>query len=317
MRGLRSTGGGVELVEGPDEGPGVAVRVRSSGICGSDLHLAAMGPLPVILGHEFGGLLEDGTPVAVCPMIPCGSCDQCVAGREQRCRTLVQRIYGVSLNGGLADVAYVDEGCLLALPAGVDVADSALIEPLAVAAHGLVQAGLVPGPSPGPAEGRVLVVGGGAIGLAVVAMARHLGIGVDLVARHEAQRGRGAALGAGEPTGAEYQVVLDAAGTQSAFDRAVESVVPGGVIVEVGTFWDPVAVGHGLLGKEARLVPASMYGHHHGAREFEMAAAALAARPDLADQIVSHRFGLDDAPEAFAVAGDREHGAVKVLVQPA
>lgn len=315
MRGLRSTGGGVELVDGPDEAPGVAVRVRSSGICGSDLHLAAMGPMPVILGHEFAGLLEDGTAVAVCPMIPCGSCDQCAAGHEQRCRTLVQRIYGVSLNGGLADVAFVDERCLLELPSGVDVADGALVEPLAVAAHGLVQAGLA-GAATGAPAGPILVVGGGAIGLAAVAMARHLGIQVDLVARHDAQRERGAALGAGEAADGEYPVVLDAAGTQSAFDRAVAAVVPGGVVVEVGSFWDPVAVGHGLLGKEARLVPASMYGHRHGAREFELAAEALAARPELAGHIVSHRFGLDDAPEAFAVAGDRAHGSVKVVVHP-
>jgi threonine dehydrogenase-like Zn-dependent dehydrogenase len=294
----------------PDPGGGgVRVRVRSSGICGSDLHLAAMGALPVTLGHEFAGLLDDGTPVAVCPMVPCGACDQCRGGREQLCRTLTQRIYGVSLDGGLADLAYVDERCLLPLPDGVDVADGALVEPLAVALHGIRRAGMAPGQ-------RVLVVGGGSIGLATVAVARHLGLEVDLAARHPAQRERGSALGAGEPGPPEYDAVVDAAGTQSALDRCVEAVVPGGVIVAVATYWDPVTVGYGLLGKEARLVPASMYGHRHGDRDFIAAGEMLAARPEVAGLLVTHRLPLDEGARAFSVAADRAQGAVKVLVEP-
>lgn len=288
---------------------GVRVRVRSSGICGSDLHLAAMGPLPVTLGHEFSGLLDDGTPVAVCPMVPCGSCDQCAAGREQLCRTLTQRIYGVSLDGGLADETYVEERCVLPLPAGLDVADGALVEPLAVALHAIHQAGAAPGQ-------RVLVVGGGSIGLASVAAARYLGLDVDLEARHAAQRERGAALGAGSPGSADYDVVVEAAGTQSALDRAVEVVLPGGVIVAVATYWEPVTIGYGLLGKEARLVPASMYGHRHGHREFSEAADLLVAMPGVAEALVTHRLPLEDGARAFAVAADRAEGAVKVLVEP-
>ena len=310
MKGLRSTEVGVRVVDLPDpEGGGVRVRVRSSGICGSDLHLAAMGPMPVTLGHEFAGVLDDGTPVAVCPMVPCGTCDQCRAGREQLCRTLTQRIYGVSLDGGLAEVAYVDEGCVVPLPDGVDVADGALVEPLAVALHGVRQAGLGPGQ-------RVLVVGGGSIGLATVAAARHLGLVVDLAARHPAQRERGAALGAGEPGGADYDAVVDAAGTQSALDRAVEEVAPAGVIVAVATYWEPVTIGYGLLGREARLVPASMYGHRHGDRDFLEAAELLGARPDLAGLLVTHRVPLEEGARAFSLAADRSHGSVKVLVEP-
>jgi len=57
----------------------VRVRVRSCGICASDLHLAAWN-LPVTLGHEFAGVLDDGTPVAVQPNAWCGTCDRCRAG---------------------------------------------------------------------------------------------------------------------------------------------------------------------------------------------------------------------------------------------
>jgi threonine dehydrogenase-like Zn-dependent dehydrogenase len=59
-----------------------------------------------------------------------------------------------------------------------------------------------------------------------------------------------------------------------------------------------------------------MYGHDHGPSEFEAAATLLADRPEVVDALVHHRFGLDDAPEAFRVAGDRVAGAIKVVLEP-
>ena len=83
-----------------------------------------------------------------------------------------------------------------------------------------------------------------------------------------------------------------------------------------GTFWDPVQLDASMLVKEVRLVMSQCYGHHHGVREFDEAAAILADHPDLAETLVTHRFPLDDAPEAFRVAADRASGAIKVLVEP-
>ena len=118
----------------------------------------------------------------------------------------------------------------------------------------------------------------------------------------------------------EYGAVVDAAGTQSSLDDAVARVRPGGAVVVVATYWEPVTIGAALLTKEVRIVPSAMYGHaghdHGGASEFEAAAALLAARPEVVDALVHHRFGLDDAPEAFRVAGDRAAGAIKVLLEP-
>ncbi len=82
------------------------------------------------------------------------------------------------------------------------------------------------------------------------------------------------------------------------------------------TYWDPVAFGSGLLSKEARVLPATMYGHDHGVREFDTATSLLATRPEIADALVTHRFGLDDAAEAFRTAGDRAAGAIKVVLAP-
>lgn len=286
----------------------VRVRMRSCGICGSDLHLAAWN-IPVTLGHEFAGVLDDGTAVAVQPNVWCGECDRCLAGETQQCRTGLTRMHGVSVDGGLADEVIVDRSCLVPLPQGAGAEHGALVEPLAVAAHALARVGLEPG-------ARILVIGGGSIGLATSAVARSRGVDVDLAARYDHQLEAGERLGARRARAAEYDVVVDAAGSQASLDDAVTHVRPGGTIVVAATYWDPVSFGTALLGKEAHMVPASMYGHDHGIREFETAAALLAAHPEIADALVSHRFGLDDAPEAFRVSGDRASGAIKVVLGP-
>ena len=314
MRAVRATGDGdvavvdVEAVAPAHATDPVRVRVRSCGICASDLHLAAWN-LPVTLGHEFAGVLDDGTPVAVQPNAWCGTCDRCRAGETQLCRHGASRLHGVSVDGGLADEVVVDRRCVVPLPRGVDPSIGALVEPLAVGTHAAGRVDVAPGE-------RALVIGGGSIGLTTVAALTARGLDVDLVARHPHQRAGGERLGAGTHRAAEYGAVVDAAGTQSSLDDAVARVRPGGSVVVVATYWEPVTIDAALLTKEVRLVPSAMYGHEHGASEFEAAAALLAAKPEVVDALVSHRFGLDDAPEAFRVAGDRASGAVKVLLEP-
>ena len=81
MRAVRHTARGIELIDVPaPTGPGVRVRVRSSGICGTDLVMTKGGPLPFTLGHEFAGLLDDGSAVAVEPIDACGTCGAADAG---------------------------------------------------------------------------------------------------------------------------------------------------------------------------------------------------------------------------------------------
>jgi threonine dehydrogenase-like Zn-dependent dehydrogenase len=313
---VRANGeGGVAVVDVESSVPAhatdpVRVRVRSCGICASDLHLAQW-TLPVTLGHEFAGLLDDGSAVAVQPNAWCGTCDRCLAGETQLCRVGASRLHGVSLDGGLADEVVVDRRCVIALPSGVAPEVGALVEPLAVGTHA---AGRVP-VDPGD---RVLVIGGGSIGLVAVAALQARGIDVDLVARHPHQRSSGELLGAGTRLDDEYGAVVDAAGTQSSLDEGVARVRPGGAVVVVATYWEPVTIDAALLTKEVRIVPSAMYGHGHGheASEFEAAAVLLAARPEVVDALVHHRFGLDEAPEAFRVACDRAAGAIKVLLEP-
>jgi 2-desacetyl-2-hydroxyethyl bacteriochlorophyllide A dehydrogenase len=305
------TAEGIRLV-GPSADPpagSVRVAVTTSGICGSDLHMAAMGPSGAILGHEFSGILDGGTPVAVLPAVHCGTCDRCLAGAEQQCPHMFGAMHGFSLDGGLADEAWVQPSCAVPLPDGLSVDHANLVEPLAVALHGVNRAGVLDGM-------RVLVLGAGPIGLCTVAVARHLGADVDLEGHRPTRVARAERLGASLDVGTDYDVVLDAAGTQSSLDRAVKRARPGGTLSVLGTYWSPVALGVAFQMKELTLIPSFTYGHHHGTSEFAEAARILAAVPDLADVLVTHHFGLDDAAEAFRVAADRDEDAVKVVVHP-
>jgi threonine dehydrogenase-like Zn-dependent dehydrogenase len=163
------------------------------------------------------------------------------------------------------------------------------------------------------------VVGAGSIGLATGAVLRARGYDVHVLARHHAQRRAVERLGArvvDADADVEHRVVVDAAGTQTSIDRATRALAPGGILSIVGTYWDPVTIGLDLLAKEAQVVPATLYGTDDGRREFDDAVAVLAAHPELVDVLVTHRFALDDAREAFRVAGDRAAGAIKVVVEP-
>jgi threonine dehydrogenase-like Zn-dependent dehydrogenase len=311
VRGVKMTSDGIRVVASesvPGEGD-VRVRVASSGICGSDLHMASFGPSRAILGHEFSGTLDDGTPVAVLPVVHCGTCDRCLAGSEQQCRNSLGAMYGLSLDGGLADEAWVNPACATPLPDGVALDQANLVEPLAVALHGVNRADVVSGM-------QVLVLGAGPIGLCTVATARYLGAQVDLEGHRPNRVTVGERLGASVDIGTDYDVVLDAAGTQSSLDRAIELTRPGGTIAILGTYWNPVKLGLGVQMKELTLLPCFMYGHHHGVGEFVEAARILHSAPDLADIMNSHHFSLDDAAEAFRVAAEPSECPIKVVVHP-
>jgi 2-desacetyl-2-hydroxyethyl bacteriochlorophyllide A dehydrogenase len=268
-----------------------------------------MGGPSVTVGHEIAGRLDDGTPVAVEPLAACGDCDRCHAGHEQLCRDVLDRVYGIALDGGMADEILVPATCVIALPETIDPADASLVEPIAIAVHGFNRAEIAP-------DERVLVIGGGSIGLSALAVARHRGVTCDLAARHDHQNAAAEALGAGLAPGRDYDVVIDAAGTQSSISDAVRRLRPGGRLLLLGSLWSPVKIGADLAIKEITVIPSSLYGHHHGTREFADGVDVLAARPDLASTLITHRFPLDDAAEAFRVAGDRAAGAIKVVLHP-
>ena len=314
MRAVRVHGGRVAVDEVPaPDASGVRVRVQSAGICGSDLHLIEAGVVEaagITLGHEVAGITDDGTAVAVEPLAPCGTCGPCLDGDYNLCRTSGAMLFGVGRDGGMADEMWVPDRALVPLPAGVDVRDASLVEPLAVVIHSFRRAAVRP-------DQRVAVIGGGTIGLCAVAVGRALGCEVGLAARHDHQRTAGERLGASDIAG-EYDVVIEAAGSESALASAVGLAKPSAQVVIPGIYWGPVALpGLTMCLKQVSLCPTTLYGRHAGGRDVDNAAALLAATPALAPTLVTHRFPLDAAVEAFEAAASRSAGAIKVILEPA
>jgi len=121
MRAVRCVDREVRIVDVQrPSGDGVRVHVRACGICGSDLHMLDLDMLSVVPGHEFAGVLDDGTPVAIEPLDPCGACEVCWSGRYNLCARGTEMIFGVGLDGGMAQEVIVPERSLVPLPRVAD-----------------------------------------------------------------------------------------------------------------------------------------------------------------------------------------------------
>jgi L-iditol 2-dehydrogenase len=174
--------GALELREVPRPTPRegeVIVEVAGASICGSDLHIADWHPMaqwtrtPVILGHEFAGVVADigqgvtdvqpGDRVAVESVIWCGRCPACRAGKTHIC--VERRLFGIHEPGGIAEAVAVPQRLLHQLPPSLPADQAALVEPATVAVHAV----LLQPPEPGDV---VLITGPGPIGLLAGLVAR-------------------------------------------------------------------------------------------------------------------------------------------------
>ena len=309
MRAVRSTPPGVTVVDVdvPDAG-GEVVKIRSASICASDLKYIAWGTT-MILGHELAGVTDDGRPVGIETMFGCDGCEYCTAGRYNLC-VHGPTALGVFSDGGMSEYFAAPARSIVPLPAGLDAADACLIEPASVAWHACRLGGVGP-------DLQVGIVGGGAIGLLMVAAAQRMGAPrVSLEARYPHQHEVGERLGA-TPVTDLYDVVIDAAGSGSALQRAVELARPGGTIVVLGVYEsDVVWPQYECFIKELRIVPSLGFCRHSGRKDYESAAEMLAQRPELTVSLITHRYSIEDAAEAFRVAADKSSGALRVVLEP-
>jgi len=315
MKAVRSTGvacEGVRVVD-VDEPPGFGdelLQMRSGSVCGSDLMYIAMGS-KAVLGHELAGVREDGSPVIVEALFSCMECELCLSGQYNLCPTHHERALGVSLDGGMAEQFRAPAERLVPVPEGLDVRDAALVEPAAVAWHAL-NLGLT-----GP-DTRVVVVGAGAIGLLAAAGARRMGAeDVAVEAKHRYQEEAAERLGARIGVSGAYEVVIEAAGSASSLARCAELVAPGGCIIVPGVHLGPIELDwRTLFAKQARVIPSIAYCSNGGHKEMAESAKMLAEDSEIVKTVITHRFPIEDAQEAFRVAGDRTARALRVIIDP-
>jgi len=220
------------------------VRIDSVGICGSDMH-AYLGhddrrPAPLILGHEGAGIVTggplDGRRVTINPLVTCGTCRACQAGRENLCATR-QIISMPPREGAFAQAVAMPERNLVEVPESFPLEKAALAEPIAVSWHA-VRLGLeAMGPD---MHENALVIGGGAIGVAAAISLIAQGVtDVTLVEPNETRRAylSNAPYAVCPPdavTGRLFDVVIDAVGYDATRSAASASAHPGGVILHIG-----------------------------------------------------------------------------------
>ena len=323
----------VREVDVPKPGVGeVLVRVRACGVCGTDLH-SYNGAFPAMAsaspGHEFCGEVAEigegvsgfaaGDRVVIEPIKSCRECAYCRTGQYQICPKRV--LLGTFAPGGLAEYVCVPAYTLYALPEPLDFELGALTEPLAVAVHGLHIVDLAMGE-------RVLVMGSGTIGLLSVLAAKAAGAGeVIATYRHEHQGRAALAAGAdrvmkdGETGGLEKAgidvVVETVGGAAPTLSQALGIVRSGGRISVLGLFTQPVQMNAlGLMLKEVKMTGGITYCRPGQHSDFDTALGILQAHAERARAIITHRFPLAQAAEAFATAADKGTGAIKVQVRP-
>ena len=311
MKAVRATSDGVSIVD-LDEPPGTGelLAMKAASICASDFSYIQFGSR-FILGHELAGVREDGTPVVVEAIYGCMQCNECRRGAYNLCATHGERSLGMFADGGMAEAFRAPSARLVPVPDGLDVRDASIVEPAAVSWHALRLADTGPGK-------RVAVVGGGALGLLAAAGAvRQGGEDVAIEARHRHQLEAAERIGARTKAEGLYDVVVEAAGTPQSLARSIELAAPGGTVAALGVHFGPVEIDWWpLFHRETRLVPSLGYCRHESGREIEDAAAMLAEDPEIVRAIVTHRYPIEDASEAFRVAADRASGAIRVVIEP-
>ena len=313
----------------------VIVRPEAVGICGSDFHLfsgdlAALSGArefyPRIQGHEVSAIVEDpgaaatvnqGDRVAIWPLLPCGSCYPCRAGRPNVCPRF--RLVGVHLDGGLQQRLEVPASTVFGV-GDLDPDCTAFVEPASIAVHALARGRLEPGE-------QAVVFGAGPIGLATTLAAAAAGARVTTVDPVPARRDLAKRLGAERATWASAEalrdevqdwtngegppLVIETSGETGVLPQAVDLVSAAGRVVVVGMSSGTAPLRPGAFPeKEIDVIGSSCA----TADDFCTAISLVSANRASLTALFSHHFPLTRAAEAFEFAMKRSLDAIKIVV---
>jgi len=306
------------------------LRVRRIGICGTDLHaFGGTQPYfnyPRVLGHELaaevvtsGGDFKPGDIVTLIPYLNCQTCLACRTGKPNCCANI--KVLGVHTDGGMAE--YIEVPTRLLLPAqGLSLDELALVEPLAIGAHGIRRAGV-------QEDEFVLVVGAGPIGLGAMEFARIAGAKVialdindqrlnfckeklkvdhtinaitdDVMARLQ------------EITGGDMPtVIIDATGSQKAINNAFQYMAHGARFVLIGLQKGDISFSHPEFHKRE----ATLMSSRNATREdFDHVLSSM--KNNLVDpaNYITHRVKFDEVANDFPTWSDPVNGVIKVMVE--
>ena len=307
----------------------VILKVEASGICGSEMH-AYFGCDPLVhpgavFGHEFSGVVVEtdsprfplGMRVTSNSAVTCGICDFCKQGRDNLCVTRTR--IGKVLHGGFAEYVVVPMTALIEIPQDMDAIHAALVEPLATPMHGITMAmRVLVRPI---AEAKVLVLGGGTIGLLAAMLLRSFGCHDVTLAEINTPRRASAEKHAGCRTydprhtpheEASFEYVFDAVGASETLKAAVRAVKRGGVISEVGLLDKEVPLD---IQKLTRSGITLIGGANYPTTDLRASVRAIGAGL-LGDLSWVKTMPLEHAPQAFSDLASGEYPYAKIILTP-
>ena len=309
----------------------VVLQIKQIGVCGTDLH-AYEGTQPYfnyprVLGHELAADIADlhgatgfdkGEAVTIIPYFNCGQCIACRSGKPNCCASI--KVCGVHIDGGMAEYLSVPAYSLLH-GNGLSYDELALVEPLAIGAHGVRRAGVVPGEF-------VLVIGAGPIGLGIMELARiagaqviamdinagrlafcidKLNVGHTIDARADNVTGQLKDITKGDmPT-----VVIDATGSLKAINNAFQYMAHGARYVLVGLQKGDISFSHPEFHKRE----ATLMSSRNATREdFQLVMDSMKKGKVSPANYITHRVGFDAVKNEFAGWLDPANGVIKAMI---
>jgi len=332
----------LRIEEVPEPGPPppgwARLRIAAVGLCGSDLHYYREGSIgtadveePLILGHEFSAFVEElgtgveglqvGQLVAVEPGRACGRCETCQKGHPNLCPQILFCGYP-GIDGALQEVLLYPAEFLHPLPESFTPADGAMLEPLGVGLHALRLGKSRPGET-------AAVLGTGPIGLHLIDLLRVSGAAqiyaTDLLAHRRAAAERYGATASFDPQaedvvgaildatrGRGVDVAFEAAGAPDTPDQAAAVARPGGTVVIVGIpSRDELKLRHSVARRKGLTIKFSRRMKH----TYPQAIALVQEGRVDVRSMITHRFRLDQAVEAFRVADRYADGVIKTIVE--
>ena len=321
-----------EIEEPISNGKDVIINVTKAGICGSDIHYWVAGePIGLVMGHEFCGVVTDpgsrddlkvGDRVTGLPISPCGHCEACLKGNPQFCLETWTYAVGLALTnpGAYAKKTSIRPDMVIKVPDNITDNEVAMVEPTAVGLHAIHLADIKVG-------AKVLVIGGGIIGLVSAMFAKKEGASYVAVSETNKARGeKSVKLGVADEwidamdpnfiavaSTKQFDFVIDCCGNSPAVSSALMAVKPGGTVVLVGVSFNPITIPTvvGVL-HELTLKGAIAYTKEEFQTCIDLMSSKIIDVNKFVDDIVS----LEEVQGAYERLTSGTDDAVKILIDP-
>ena len=331
----------LEIIDTPTpepDGRHVIIKLAACGICGSDIHYWKMGVgmdgrPGLIMGHEFSGSVADagsrddlsaGDRVTALPVNPCGRCDNCVSGHSNICLNGIKRPNpGNNSPGAYAEYISVRPDMVRKLPDSVSDPAAALTEPASVALHAVKKAGIKTGD-------RILVTGGGPIGILCAAWAKISGASYVAIAEIDPFRIRfiadtkladdvfdaadtGLKKTLKKASAGGFDAAIETSAADAGINTAVSALKPCGIMVLAGINFNPQPINTlALTIKEVSLFSAFAYLPF----EFDIALDYIAKNTLSVESLVTRAIDLASVPGAFEDISSGRTKDIKIVITP-